>query len=287
MKVICLYSASIRVILTATYRRALINGAAAGGTTLAASAQPLIPYFSGSYDQSWTTSHHFSPKVQKVLKSLLENCQAFIKRTEMFFSLLFLPSLPKKKKKTPCCIGSCIFKSALYVELLSKAWPATVTGPRTVECCALPSVTEPEVRWGEWEVKPTCDKEGTAVLNVPARGCVVQPAELPQRMTPRILERHEALVACTTVIINHPSEAAYLSMLELHLRKLCLLRLRNGTCRGRQQFYMFVLMLHVFHFLRFSFSLNDCKTFRAHESKHLWHKYNRTFKMKMFTAKSV
>lgn len=99
MKVICLYSASIRVILTATYRRALINGAAAGGTTLAASAQPLIPYFSGSYDQSWTTSHHFSPKVQKVLKSLLENCQAFIKRTEMFFSLLFLPSLPKKKKR--------------------------------------------------------------------------------------------------------------------------------------------------------------------------------------------
>ncbi|EOA99516.1 hypothetical protein Anapl_04829 [Anas platyrhynchos] len=38
--------ASIRVILTATYRRALINGAAAGGTTLAASAQSLIPYFS-------------------------------------------------------------------------------------------------------------------------------------------------------------------------------------------------------------------------------------------------
>lgn len=155
MKVICLYSTSIRVILTATYRRALINGAAAGGTTLAASAQPLIPYFSGSYDQSWTTSHHFSPKVQKVLKSLLERCQAFIKRTGLFFSLLFLPSLPKK---TPCCIGSCIFKTAFCVELLSKAWLSTATGPRTVACCGLPSggVTELEVWWGEWEVKPTC-----------------------------------------------------------------------------------------------------------------------------------
>lgn len=62
MQVISSYSAIIRVILTATYRRALINGAAAGGTTLAASAQPLIPYFSGLYDQSWTISHHpFSP----------------------------------------------------------------------------------------------------------------------------------------------------------------------------------------------------------------------------------
>lgn len=50
VKVISLYSASIRVILSATYRRTLINGPAAGGTTLAASTQPLIPYFSGLYD---------------------------------------------------------------------------------------------------------------------------------------------------------------------------------------------------------------------------------------------
>lgn len=31
----------------------------------------------------------FSPKVQKVLKSLLENCQAFIKRTELLFPRYF------------------------------------------------------------------------------------------------------------------------------------------------------------------------------------------------------
>lgn len=112
VKVICSYSTIIRVILTAAYRRALINGAAAGGTTLAASAQPLIPYFSGSYDQSWTTSHHlfFPPKVQKVLKSLLENCQAFIKRTELLFLGYFYLLCQKRHH---------VALAAVYFKLLS------------------------------------------------------------------------------------------------------------------------------------------------------------------------
>lgn len=80
-----------QVILTATYRRALINGAAAGGTTLAASAQLL---FHISQVPMTSLGPHpitffFFPKVQKVLKSLLDNCQAFIKRTELSFLCYF------------------------------------------------------------------------------------------------------------------------------------------------------------------------------------------------------
>lgn len=52
----------------------------------------------------------FSPKVQKVLKSLLENCQAFIKRTELLFLGYFYLLCQKRHH---------VALAAVYFKLLS------------------------------------------------------------------------------------------------------------------------------------------------------------------------